>query len=530
MILLLIILVSIQYIAAQTVQDVLLQPGQSYEIHTPNYPDILDWGNSITLEWNIKVDNDAKIKLVCPDIRMVQRPPWSSDCPSVYFSIIDGDKEKKYCSDGIRDLIYKSDGSNLKVKMVTTKDGSGLAKCIAISLGEPKPEEIIELHPNGRAREFKIEGKNPNLDHLWVFNSPEGTRMSFQCTISLDHQEPICGWNAVTFNNGEVDEEVCEFRDFLWFSKANHAKLRIQLDSSGNGRMDCIVQAVTGPHRDEYENAVSEEVDSSEHGVTPGHKKTSCECGWANKGVARIIYGNETRVNEFPWMVHLYVNHIKDDGFMGTTCGASIITARHVLTAAHCVVIDSVLAKPENIRMELAKHDAKKPTGKEIIIGAEQVFVREIYMKEGLYSHDIALIFTKERINFSPVMGPVCLQPNTYPPINRQLIIMGWGKTEDGSFSSYLRKGKSRVIDPLLCGAQNWEVCTTNVPNSFCSGDSGGPLVILNPETNRYSQMSLVSRGSSCFGGTQVSTYVAFFYDWLQEKIKETDPSVQTCY
>ncbi|KAK9499740.1 hypothetical protein O3M35_002726 [Rhynocoris fuscipes] len=530
MMLLIILLVSIKYITAQTVHDVQLKPGKSYEIITPKYPDIMDWGKDITVEWNINAENDAKIKLVCPDIRMVQLQPWGSDCPSVYFSIIDGDKETQKCGSGIRDFIYKSNGSNLKVKLVATKEGNGLAKCTAISMGEPEPKEIIVMHPNRRARRFKIEGNSPNLDNLWVFNSPEGTRMSFKCSIALDNQKPICGWNAVTFNNGETDEEVCEYRDFLWFSKANHAKLRIQLDSAGNGRMDCIVQAVTGPHADEYENAVSEEVDSSEHGVTPGRKKTSCDCGRANKGVARIIYGNETRPNEFPWMVHMYVNHITKDGTTGTTCGASIITERHVLTAAHCVVWEGVLAKAENIRMELAKHDADKPTGKEVMIGGEQVFVREIYMREGLYSHDIALIFTKERINFSPVIGRVCIEPNMYPTINRQLILMGWGKTEDGTFSKYLRRGKSRVMDPILCGAQDWEVCTTNVPNSFCSGDSGGPLVRLNPETNRYSQFSLVSRGSSCFGGTQISTYVAFFYDWLQEKIKETDPSVQMCH
>nr|AQM58391.1 venom s1 protease 13 [Pristhesancus plagipennis] len=530
MILLLILLVPLERIAAQTVHDVLLKPGQPYEILTPNYPELLEWGKEIKIEWNLKVENNGKMKILCSDVRMIQMQPWDpAACKSVYFSITDGDKESKHCNRGIYDFLYKSSGSQLTLKVVTTNEGSALLKCVAISLADPEPEEIIELHPNGNARKLKITGTHPNLDRLWVFNSPEGTRMSFQCSIHMRPREPVCGWNAVTFNNGKVDEEVCENRDFLWFSKENHAKLRIQLDNTGYGHIDCLAQAVTGPHPNEYENAVSEEVDSSEHGVTPGRKKPSCECGWSNKGVARIINGNETRANEFPWMVHLYVGHETPRGPTGTTCGASIITARHVLTAAHCVFLFE-LAKPENIEMELAKHDSNKPTGKEIKIGAERLFVRERFLKEGLYSHDIAIILTKERINFSPIVGPVCIEPNAYPIINKNLIIMGWGLTEDGSSSSYLRKGKSVVIDPILCGASGWDVCTTNVPNSFCSGDSGGPLVRLDQETNRYVQKSLVSRGSSCFGGTQISTYVAFFYDWIQEIIKETDPSVQTCY
>ncbi|KAK9499734.1 hypothetical protein O3M35_002724 [Rhynocoris fuscipes] len=528
MILLLILLIPLRDIGAQTVHDVLVKAGEPYDVETPDYPELMKWGEEITVAWNLKVENNAKIKLICFDIRMIQMQPWDNDCKSVYFSVVDGDKEDKRCGSSVRDYMYKSSGSQLTVKVVTTKEGTAQLKCVAISLADPKPEEIVELHPNGRAKKFKIDG-SPNLDRLWVFNSPEGTRMSFQCYVHIRPQKPSCGWSAVTFNNGEVDEEVCDFRDFVWFSKENHAKLRIQIDKYGSGLLECLVQAVTGPHPNEYDNAVSEEVDSSEHGVTPGSRKPSCDCGRANKGVARITYGNETRVNEFPWMVHLHVGHDTRVGHITTSCGASIITARHVLTAAHCVFV-SEIAKPENIVMVLGEHDSSKPTGKEVKVGAERVFVREKFLQEGLYSHDIAVILTKERINFSPIIGPVCIEPYEYPIINKALIIMGWGLTEEGSSSSYLRKGKSRVIDPIICGASAWDVCTTNVPNSFCSGDSGGPLVRLNPETNRYVQKSLVSRGNSCFGGTQISTYVAYFYDWIQDIIKETDPSVQTCY
>ncbi|KAK9499732.1 hypothetical protein O3M35_002724 [Rhynocoris fuscipes] len=530
MILLLILLIPLRDIGAQTVQDVLVKAGEPYEVQTPDYPELLKWGEEITLAWNLKVENNAKIKFVCLDVRMVQVQPWDNDCKSVYFSVVDGDKEVKRCGSSVQDFLYTSSGSQLTVKVVTTEEGSALLKCVAISLADPKPEEIIELHPNGRAKKFRIDGTK-YLDRLWVFNSPEGTRMSFQCYVGIRPRKPTCGWNAVTFNNGEVDEEVCDYRDFVWFSKGNHAKLRIQLDNYGSGRLECLVQAVTGPHANEAENAVSEEVASLEHGVTPGRRKPSCDCGRANKGVARIVNGNETRINEFPWMVHLFVDHYTTLGPMSTSCGASIITARHVLTAAHCV-FKFELAKPENVVMVLGKHDSNKPTGKEVKIHAERIFIKEKLSLGTVvwYTHDIAVIFTKERINFSPIIGPVCIEPNVYPTINRNLIIMGWGNTEDNSASSYLRKGKSRVVDPIVCGADDWDICTTSIPSSFCNGDSGGPLVRIDPETNRYVQKSVVSRGSSCFGGIQISTYVAYFYDWIQDIIKETDPSVQTCH
>nr|AQM58327.1 venom serine protease 18 [Pristhesancus plagipennis] len=296
--------------------------------------------------------------------------------------------------------------------------------------------------------------------------------------------------------------------------------------------MECLVQAVTGPNANEYENIVSEEVDSSEHGVTPGSRKTSCKCGWANKNLARIINGEETRVNEFPWMVHLSVRFETDQGSWDSSCGGSLITQRHILTAAHCVVAAGKVEKPENVEMFLAKHDSTKPTGNEVIVHGEKIFVPKLYLEKGLYFHDFAVILTKETIEFNNIIGPICIEPTELPVINRQAIIMGWGLTEEYRGSDYLRKAKVRVMNTAVCGGSPWDVCTASEPKNFCSGDSGGPVVWLNKDTNRYSQISVISRvPSMCSGKTaSYSTQVAYFYNYIQEVIRETDSSVATCH
>lgn len=53
-----------------------------------------------------------------------------------------------------------------------------------------------------------------------------------------------------------------------------------------------------------------------------------CDCGEANTS-NRIVGGEETERHEYPWQVGLFVgaNHL---------CGGTIISSRHVLTAAHC--------------------------------------------------------------------------------------------------------------------------------------------------------------------------------------------------
>ena len=57
---------------------------------------------------------------------------------------------------------------------------------------------------------------------------------------------------------------------------------------------------------------------------------STCECGIPNRS-NRIVGGQETEVNEYPWQVGLVSRS-------GTRpwCGGTLISDRHVMTAAHC--------------------------------------------------------------------------------------------------------------------------------------------------------------------------------------------------
>merc|ERR1712198_241291 len=70
------------------------------------------------------------------------------------------------------------------------------------------------------------------------------------------------------------------------------------------------------------------------NGVT-GDGVGSCQCGL--KKSRRIIGGSETEVNEYPWMV-VFANKAAD---VQGGCGATLISDKWVVTAAHCFFDES---------------------------------------------------------------------------------------------------------------------------------------------------------------------------------------------
>lgn len=52
-------------------------------------------------------------------------------------------------------------------------------------------------------------------------------------------------------------------------------------------------------------------------------------CGVSNRN-AKVVGGNITKIHEFPWLAGL--------SYEGKFyCGASLVSRRHLITAAHCV-------------------------------------------------------------------------------------------------------------------------------------------------------------------------------------------------
>ncbi|KAL1124600.1 hypothetical protein AAG570_001224 [Ranatra chinensis] len=270
-------------------------------------------------------------------------------------------------------------------------------------------------------------------------------------------------------------------------------------------------------------SAESAEVDSSEHGLVEGEKKTTCPCGWSNKESGRIVGGEETKINEFPFAVAL-IDREKRFQF----CGGAIVTQYHVLTAAHCT--DNYLYFGRKISVLVGDHDiTKHDTESSRLIHVDKI-VQHSGFEFAFYKYDISLLVLSEKIEFSRFVGPVCLSHSRLNLEKKYVRILGWGKTSmEGPSSPVLKKVDLRIVPLEVCSrhflhlipAERKHICTLGTKKGACNGDSGGPVIWLDPETNRYTLVGLVSFGKVC-GGPEptVHTDVTSYWPWIDYYIK----------
>ncbi|KRJ98133.1 uncharacterized protein Dyak_GE28746 [Drosophila yakuba] len=218
------------------------------------------------------------------------------------------------------------------------------------------------------------------------------------------------------------------------------------------------------------------------------------------KNVIRVINGQIAKYNSSPWMVFLKST---DGAFV---CGGTLITNRLVLTAAHCLQQNQTL---------FARLGEYKRSAKDGECVGSNCHVRVICKVDGAFKprrfdskmlwNDIAILRLERPVVYTDHIRPICILLNTkwrkYIDSIPILTGTGWGITEDGADSDFLRTLDIRRQPPQVCrqyiGANivGNQFCAGNRNSNLCNGDSGGPLGALVPYKNskRYVQIGIAS-------------------------------------
>ncbi|XP_059111890.1 chymotrypsin-C [Peromyscus eremicus] len=236
----------------------------------------------------------------------------------------------------------------------------------------------------------------------------------------------------------------------------------------------------------------------------------------------RVVGGEDAVPHSWPWQISL--QYLKDDTWRHT-CGGTLITKSHVLTAAHCI------NKDLTYRVALGKYNLTVEDEE----GSLYSEVDTIYVHEKWNSlfvwNDIAIIKLAEPVELSDTIKVGCipeegaLLPQDYP-----CYVTGWGRLwTGGPIADVLQQGLQPIVSHATCSRLDWwfiKVRKTMVCAggdgviSACNGDSGGPLNC-QAEDGSWQVHGIVSFGSgqgcNTYKKPVVFTRVSAYNDWINE-------------
>jgi len=275
--------------------------------------------------------------------------------------------------------------------------------------------------------------------------------------------------------------------------------------------------------------------DSEEESMRPSNLNQQSEpkyplseknCGLMHE--TRIVGGDEADPSDFLWMAAIIKSKPKD-GDVRPFCGGSLITRRHILTAAHCL---ENLA-PRDVLVRLGSYDFDDSTASSLSAdyAIDQFRVPALYSKK-THTADIAIMRLKTPIAPTDNYKTVCM-----PQARRSYVGALGTVTGYGSQSQTFRRAAPKlrqVTVPIWENRKCSVVYKKNLTDSFlcagyeeggkdaCQGDSGGPLMTEGPN-ERMMIVGVVSHGIGCGspGYPGVYTRTTTYLDWIEKNTRE---------
>ncbi|XP_069479301.1 prothrombin [Ambystoma mexicanum] len=254
----------------------------------------------------------------------------------------------------------------------------------------------------------------------------------------------------------------------------------------------------------------------------------------------RVVHGEDAEQGSAPWQVMLFKKQPQEP-----ICGASLISDRWVLTAAHCIFFPpwDKNYTTEDILVRIGKHyRAKYERQIEKIAMLERIIIHPKYNWKENLDRDIALIQLKRPIGFTNNIHPVCLPTKeivqTLMLNKHKGRVTGWGNLQEiwtsggQALPQILQQVNLPIVDQETCKASTKIKVTDNmfcagyspeesVRGDACEGDSGGPFVMKSPYDGRWYQVGIVSWGEGCDrdGKYGFYTHVHRMRKWLLKVI-----------
>lgn len=230
----------------------------------------------------------------------------------------------------------------------------------------------------------------------------------------------------------------------------------------------------------------------------------------------RIVGGNYVQIDASPWQVALILG-FGPEPIRQQFCGGSIVSARWVVTAAHCVDGNTTPDRVDIVAgTTFYKYDGQRAK-------VEKIFVHKDWNPASMVN-DIALLKLATPLSQGT---PIPLSAAGFMlPADAELSVTGWGAIfEGGAGSEVLMGAKIPLVSQSVCNdaaAYNGRIQPSMLCAGLreggldsCQGDSGGPAAAT---VNGVSTLvGIVSWGEGCARKLKYGIYtsVSFHRPWI---------------
>ncbi|XP_030563892.1 CLIP domain-containing serine protease B15 [Drosophila novamexicana] len=254
------------------------------------------------------------------------------------------------------------------------------------------------------------------------------------------------------------------------------------------------------------------------------------ECGL--EGYVALQNGGEiVPRGRFPWLAALYLDTNSDPNKIELIykCVTSLISARTVITAAHCIYGYT----PAQLRVYVGRHDTSlHPEKDATLMTVESMRTHPDFVGNVVPDCDVGLLVLAEKVQFSYYVRPICLWSKGISLDENETTVAGWGN--DANFKptrfpvavNVSLVSREKCLFDLLTARDFLTPRTLCAGNSQghgpCLGDSGGGLMVLH--NDRWYVRGIVSLAQRAGHGCNLSRFVIYsdvasHLSWVERNI-----------
>ncbi|CAB3222122.1 unnamed protein product [Arctia plantaginis] len=266
---------------------------------------------------------------------------------------------------------------------------------------------------------------------------------------------------------------------------------------------------------------------------------SSIECGTRSSGndrLALVYNGRNYMRGDLPWLVAIYR---KKGNSLSFICGGTLVSNRHVVTAAHCMRHGNERTEINDIVVKVGVHRLDD-WGDEITVTRTLIDARihESFNATSLQNDILVLTFTKQ-VKFNAFIRPACLwngDSSLEHIVGASGTVAGWGaQINQGAGIGEPQLVNVPIVRMETCRSSNIAFYKITSDKSFCagdrrgsgpcSGDSGGGFYLLDGGKWRLRgivSFSLRAQDGSC----DLKDYVVFtdtakYLPWIRQVLSK---------